>query len=250
MLESLHWLSDILRDRLLRELKRNIDPETVWTLEDQPITRFSDEITDKGVQNSFISPLCCGAAATTTMTTTTTITTMATGLLTVNTTPTSTGRYLPMESRPLMSTGVPPGRRRPIPSPQTTRSSMLVRYPPSANSTMSQATQHANQPGCSPILRECPDLDPRNSLSRTGGAHYQPAMYERVSTWNLKFSGQDLSKLEPFLRRLEDCQMTCGHNDADMLAVMPLVLTGAAKTCWTHMKRAIDSYDVLCQALR
>ncbi|KAH0549779.1 hypothetical protein KQX54_013997 [Cotesia glomerata] len=90
--------SDILRDRLLRALKRNIDPETVWTLEDQPITQFSDEITDKGVQNSFISPLRYGAAATTTMTTTTTITTMATGLLTVNTTPTSTGRYLPMES--------------------------------------------------------------------------------------------------------------------------------------------------------
>ncbi|KAH0563759.1 hypothetical protein KQX54_005905 [Cotesia glomerata] len=76
--------SDILRDRLLRALKHNIDPETVWTLEDQLITRLSDEITDKGVQNSIIPPPRCGAAATTTMTT------MATGLLTVNTTPTST----------------------------------------------------------------------------------------------------------------------------------------------------------------
>ncbi|KAH0551176.1 hypothetical protein KQX54_000507 [Cotesia glomerata] len=85
--------SDVLRDRLLRALKRNIDPETVWTLEDQPITRFSDEITDKGVHNLFILPPRCGEAATTTMTTTTTITTMATGLLTVKTTPTSTGGY-------------------------------------------------------------------------------------------------------------------------------------------------------------
>ncbi|KAH0546604.1 hypothetical protein KQX54_012030, partial [Cotesia glomerata] len=242
--------SGILRDRLLRALKRNIDPETVWTLEDQPITRFSDEITDKGVQNSFISPPRCGAAATTTMTTTTTITTMATGLLTVNTTPTSTGSYLPMESRPLMSTGVPLGRRRPIPSPRTMQSPTHVRFPPAANSTMSQANHLTHQPGCSPITRDNHDTDSRNGLSRTGSAHYQPAMYERVSKWNFKFSGQDSSKLEPFLRRLEECQVTCGFNDADVLAVMPLILTGAAKTWWTHMKGAIDSYDVLCNALR
>ncbi|CAG5100600.1 Protein of unknown function [Cotesia congregata] len=41
---------------------------------------------------------------------------------------------------------------------------------------MSQAAHPANPPGCSPIQREVPELDSRNSLSRTGGAHYQPAM--------------------------------------------------------------------------
>ncbi|KAH0552559.1 hypothetical protein KQX54_012410 [Cotesia glomerata] len=201
--------SDVLRDRLLRALKRNIDPETVWTLEDQPITRFSDEITDKGVHNLFILPPRCGEAATTTMTTTTTITTMATGLLTVKTTPTSTGGY----------------RRNHDPI------CLLACHRGAGD----QSRAH-----------EPPEVQCRYSF-----AYWRRSLPARYVRTRLQVELKVLwTKLEPFLRRLEECQVTCGLNDADVLAVMPLVFTGAAKPWWTHMKGAIESYDVLCQALR
>lgn len=69
---------------------------------------------------------------------------------------------------------------------------------------------------------------------------YQPAMLEHVANWHLKFSGPEHDRIETFPSRLKECWETSGLNDADILAIIPLLLTTAAKTWWFFKKFQID----------
>lgn len=167
--------------------------------------------------------------------------------LTIDTTPTDTRTYFATSIRPRTSTGIstaPTSRiTRADPQVGLLRTGPHVQFPPMANSTV--GPHHDMAPDHSRL----DEADHANQVGH-GGAHYQPAMWERVKKWDLKFSGLEDQSLETFLRRLGEFQTTCGLNDADVLVIMPLVLTGLAKTWWMHRGDHIRTCSELRAGLR
>ncbi|CAG5102818.1 Protein of unknown function [Cotesia congregata] len=114
--------------------------------------------------------------------------------------------------RPRMTT-VP--LERPIPSPRR-RNRLNEGLPqPTANSTHLPAHNVTFAPGMAPLGANSPQHSHSEHCVLSGmggGPHYQPAIYGRVSKWNLKFSGLGSARVESFLNRLDECLTTCGQS--------------------------------------
>lgn len=234
----------VLRDRLARALRRATERNVVWTSDDQP---FSDRELMGAIDRGNITVrVPVGPSLGSMAVTTTTVTTSQAGRV-VNTT-ISTPARLPrrLEEFGTGVTGVAEDCPRPLPSVRARRVSCGVTFPPSAHSTVMPAPRRSY----SPIRERVPSPRRRTGYSWAGEAHYQPAMYERVAKWNLKFTGHGSGSVETFLHRLDECRETCGLGDADVLSIMPLLLGGIAKIWWGHRKSEVNGYEQFCEELR